>query len=115
SCGDRHLFEVSAVVNIGSSNAGDARFPDQTLWQKITQDSCTAPTTRYLGGKLDPFGKFGVGALKPSEEQWRRGERTLRCGLQDAAPSGRLLFTAGKVADGDQSDVHEPGTCLGIA
>jgi Septum formation len=114
NCADRHLFEVSAVVNVGARYPGGAQFPDQTLWQKITQDSCTDQTTRYLGGKFDPFGKFGIGAIKPTEDQWRKGERTLRCGLQAAAPSGRLLFTTGRVADSDQSDVYDQGTCLGI-
>jgi hypothetical protein len=114
NCTDRHLFEVSAAVDIGSRYPPDTTFPDATLWTQVTQQICTDPTTKYLGGRFDPFGRFGIGALKPSVDQWRKGDRTLHCGLQNAAPSGRLLFTSGRVADDDQSDVHQPGTCLGI-
>jgi hypothetical protein len=113
-CVDRHLFEVSAAVDVSAGYPSGAPFPDATLWQQITRRNCTDPTTRYLRGRFDPFGRFGIGALKPSEDQWRRGVRTVHCGLQSAAPSGRLLFTAGRVADSDQSDVHQPGTCLDI-
>ncbi|WP_225978397.1 septum formation family protein [Gandjariella thermophila] len=114
NCADRHLFEVSAAVDIAARYPQGAAFPDPAAWPQLTQQTCTEPTRKYLGGRLDPFGRFGVGALKPSEDQWRRGVRTLHCGLQNAAPSGRLLFTTGRVAEGDQSDVHEPGSCLGI-
>lgn len=113
-CAAPHLFEVSARVDIGAKYPGGAAFPDGTTWRKVFQDTCTDPTGKYLGGKLDPFGKFAVAALKPSLDRWQQGDRTLRCGLQVVGPSGTLFPFSGPVSGQDQSDVHEPGTCLGI-
>jgi hypothetical protein len=56
-----------------------------------------------------------VGALKPTEQQWREGDRKLRCGLQRVTPSGqRLLSTTGTAAKQDQSNVNDPGTCFAL-
>jgi putative regulator of septum formation len=54
-----------------------------------------------------------VGAIKPSEPGWLRGDRALRCGVQAAGHTGTLFPTTGNVLAQDQSDVHPPGTCLG--
>jgi hypothetical protein len=55
-----------------------------------------------------------VGALKPSPAKWAEGDRELRCGLQSASRSGALYAMQGRASEGDQSAVHEPGTCLAI-
>lgn len=115
SCDRPHTFEVTSNVEIGGEYGARSPTPDNQGWQQIVTDRCTEVGAKYLGGTLDPFGKYTVGALKPSAEQWRNGDRKLRCGLQRVTPSGeRLLPTTGAAADQDQSNVHDPGTCFAL-
>jgi len=114
-CKQPHTFEVTSNVEIGGQYGANSPPPAEAEWQQIVTDRCTAEATKYLGGTMDPFGKYTAGALKPSAEQWRNGDRRLRCGLQRVTPSGeRLLPTTGAAADQDQSNVHDPGTCFGL-
>lgn len=114
-CEQPHTFEVAANVEIGSGYGPSSPPPADSDWQKIVTDRCTKVGADYLGGKLDPYGKYTVGALKPTAEQWHEGDRKLRCGLQRVSPSGkRLLTTRGAAKDQDQSNVHDPGTCFAL-
>lgn len=114
-CERPHTFEVASNVEIGKDYATNAPPPPEQDWQQIVTDRCTKVGEQYMGKTLDPFGKYTVGALKPTADQWREGDRKLRCGLQSVSPSGtRLLTTTGAVADEDQSNVHKPGTCFGL-
>lgn len=114
-CTDRHTFEVTSNVEIGSQYPKSAPPPNEQGWQQIVTEQCTKVGTTYLGGTLDPYGKYTVGALKPTAQQWREGDRKLRCGLQRVTPSGkRLLSTTGTAAKQDQSNVHDPGTCFAL-
>lgn len=114
-CSQPHTFEVTSNVEIGKDFGASAPPPDEAGWQQIVTERCTEAGTTYLGGTFDPFGKYTVGALKPSAEQWREGDRKLRCGVQRVTPSGkRLLPTKGTAAKQDQSNVHDPGTCFAL-
>jgi hypothetical protein len=109
-CTQPHLFEQVGAAPVADQSA----FPDDAQWRQLVNDRCTPLVVGYLNGRFDPDGKFRVGALKPSQKRWDEGDRELRCGLQAASRSGALYPIVGKVAEQDQSDVHEPGTCLGI-
>jgi hypothetical protein len=114
-CDQPHTFEVTSNVEIGGDYGASAPTPDEKGWQQIVTEKCTQVGATYLGGTLDPFGKYTVGALKPTADQWRDGDRKLRCGVQRVTPSGkRLLSTTGTAAKQDQSNVHDPGTCFGL-
>lgn len=114
-CKQPHTFEVASNVEIGGDYTASSPPPPEEDWQQIVTDRCTKTGEDYLGRPLDPFGKFTVGALKPTADQWRNGDRKLRCGLQRVSPSGkRLLTTTGAAAEQDQSNVHEPGTCFAL-
>lgn len=112
-CGESHLFEVTGEVDLSRRFGGAARFPSEEQWRSLVADRCTEVTMAYLDDRFDPFGRFSVGAIKPSEASWRRGDRELRCGLQTVGRSGALYPSVGAAATQDQSDVSEPGTCLG--
>jgi hypothetical protein len=113
-CAAQHLFEVTGVADISAAHGPQAPFPDDAQWQQISQEQCAKTSLDYLGGKFDPFGKYTVGPLNPGERLWREGQRTLRCGLQVAGPAGGLLPSYGTARTQDQSDVYDPGVCLGI-
>lgn len=115
SCDEPHRFEVVGKVDIDGQHARNVRPPAQQEWQQIATERCAPEATKYLGGILDPFGKYMAGALKPTPEQWTNGDRQLRCGLQRISPSGeRLLSTTGTAISQDQSNVDDPGTCFAL-
>jgi hypothetical protein len=112
-CGQPHLFEVTGSAAVSAQYPAGASFPDEAAWQKAASGSCTASVTGYLG-KLDPMGRYVVGALKPTSAQWTSGDRALRCGVQRSTPSGQLIPTTGSARGADQSNVYPTGTCLAL-
>ncbi|REH50014.1 putative regulator of septum formation [Kutzneria buriramensis] len=113
-CSAKHLFEIAGTLDLTSKYPAGAPFPDGTLWQKIAQDNCGPVVSKFMGGKLDPDGKYSANALNPTAQQWSSGARTIRCGLQAAGPGGALQPTTGSAKGGDQSNIYPVGTCLGI-
>ncbi|WP_189208899.1 MULTISPECIES: septum formation family protein [Actinokineospora] len=113
-CAEPHLFEVTGNIDISAQFAEDAPPPELERWQELAVEKCTPSVTEYLGGTLDPHGRYKVNALKPSTVQWEDGDRKLRCGVQTASRSGALLPATGSAAGADQSGIHEPGTCLAL-
>jgi hypothetical protein len=109
-CAKPHLFEQAGSVTL----TDQVTLPDDQTMRQLVNDRCTPVVTGYMGGKLDPAGRYRVGALKPSQARWAAGDRELRCGLQSASRSGALYPLTGKAVGGDQSNVQEPGTCLAI-
>jgi Septum formation len=112
-CAQPHLFEVTGTADVSGTYPAGAPFPATDAWQKAAQTACAAGVTSYLG-KLDPYGRFVVGALKPTSAQWSSGQRTLHCGVQRPTPSGQLLPTTGTAKGADQSNVYATGTCLAL-
>lgn len=112
-CAEPHMFEVTSNVDISGDYGPNAAPPGEQDWYEISSEECTEGAVDYLGGKLDPYGKYVVGALKPTDEQWRASDRKLRCGLQRRT-LGAWITTTGTAVGQDQSNVHEPGTCFAI-
>ncbi|CAM3840380.1 septum formation family protein [Smaragdicoccus niigatensis] len=117
-CKEQHLFEVTAEVDLSKYPTAefgpDSPFPGTLRFAELRDTHCVPAAKSYLHGKLDPFGKFSAGLINPGPQGWAAGERTLRCGLQITATTGRLQPMKGSVADQDQSRVWDPGTCVGI-
>ncbi|PXY32749.1 septum formation family protein [Prauserella muralis] len=114
SCTTEHLFEVVGVVNISDEYPRNARHPDEQTWRTIAQQRCGQSAGEYLKKPLDPFGKLTVGVLRPDRQQWAQGDRKLHCGLQWVAPGGEMQPLTQPAAEINQSNVWEPGTCLGL-
>jgi hypothetical protein len=112
-CAQSHLFE--SVGPVTAPQAPGTPFPADDAWQQVVTDRCTPLARDYLGGKLDPAGRFRPGALKPTQAAWDAGDRTVRCGLQAPGRSGALFSSTGGVRDADQAVVFDAGTCLGLA
>jgi hypothetical protein len=112
-CGQPHLFEVTGAADISGSYPSGASLPDAVTWQRVAQSSCAASATTYLG-KLDPNGRYMIGALRPTATQWNDDDRSLRCGLQGSTPLGQPQSTSGTAKGQDQSGVYEIGICLAL-
>ncbi|PRW63000.1 septum formation family protein [Actinopolyspora mortivallis] len=115
NCSEPHLFEMTGKSEVWARFGPDAPFPDTEVFNELKTRRCTDVAREYLDGRLDPEGRFEASAFLPSEESWERGDRTLHCALQQPGPAGKLYRFTGKVAELDQSDVYEVGTCLGIS
>lgn len=109
-CAQPHLFEQAGTVLL----ADQVALPDDSTWRQLVDERCGPVVMSYLGNVFDPDGRYRVGALKPSASKWEQGDRELRCGLQSASRSGALYPMTGRVAEGDQAAVQEPGVCLAI-
>ncbi|MQY26936.1 septum formation family protein [Nocardia aurantia] len=120
NCADKHLFEVTAEIDLskypGKEFGPGSRFPDMLRFSELRDEHCAPAAAAYLGGKLDPRGRFVVGIINPGEPGWAHGDRTIRCGLQVVSATGSASQQAvGRVRDSDQSRTFEVGQCVGIA
>ncbi|NDK92050.1 septum formation family protein [Gordonia desulfuricans] len=117
-CTDEHRFEVAGALDTavlpGSEFGDSAAWPGAQRFAEIRDEQCPVIVDAYLQGKLDPQGRFSVGMMFPSEQQWGKGARELRCGLQVTGKDGTPQLFSGKVADQDQSFQWPAGTCIGI-
>ncbi len=117
-CSEEHRFEVAAPLDLsvypGAEFGPGSRYPGALRFAELRDEHCMPAVETYLGSRFDPYGKFSVGLMFPSEAGWTAGERTLRCGLQFSGTAGTLLPFSGRVAEQDQSNVWDPGTCIGI-
>eukprot|EP01133_Synstelium_polycarpum_P021937 gene21937-26339_t len=96
-CGTEHRFEVAGPLDLSV-------FPGAEF----------GPGSRYPGALRFAELRDDVGLMFPSESGWASGERALRCGLQFSTTTGELQPFVGRVADQDQSNVWDVGTCIGI-
>lgn len=117
-CEQKHRFEVAGGIDtslIPSSEFGeDAPWPGPERFAAIRDEQCPIVVDQYLDGRLDPQGRFAVGMMYPSQDQWGKGARELRCGIQENGPDGLPAQFSGRVADQNQSFVWPEGTCIGI-
>ena len=118
NCDLRHRFEVAGPLDTallpGSEFGESATWPGEQRFAQIRDEQCAVIVDRYLVGKRDPNGRFSVSMMFPSQVQWDKGARALRCGLQQTGPDNKPAQFAGKVANQDQSFKWAPGTCVGI-
>ncbi len=119
NCADKHLFEVTADIDLadypGREFGPGTRFPDSLRFAELRDEHCVTAAQTYLGGRLDPRGRFVVGMINPGEPAWNSGDRTIRCGLQLVSATGNATQDSiGRVRDSDQSRIWDPGTCIGI-
>lgn len=118
SCDTEHRFEVAGPLDLsvfpGAEFGPGSRYPGALRFAELRGEHCTPIVNSYLGSRFDPKGKFSVGLMFPSESSWTSGDRSLRCGLQFSTTTGELLPFIGRVADQDQSNVWDVGTCIGI-
>ena len=118
NCDLRHRFEVAGPLDTtllpGSEFGESATWPGEQRFAQIRDEQCAVIVDRYLVGKRDPNGRFSVSMMFPSQVQWDKGARALRCGLQQTGPDNKPAQFSGKVANQDQSFKWAPGTCVGI-
>lgn len=118
NCESPHRFEIASREDLGaypSSEFGEnAAMPDTTRQAQLRETLCLNPTLNYLGGTLDPLGKYSVASILPPKEAWEAGDRTMLCGVQATDESGELLQTTGRAAAQDQARVFAKGDCVAV-
>lgn len=117
-CTSAHRFEVSGVIDTASfptaEFASTAPWPGVERFAEIRDENCSVMASRYLGGGLDPQGRFAPGLMFPSRAEWERGVRSLRCGIEQPGAGGVQEEFKGRVRDIDQSFTWPDGACIGI-
>lgn len=117
-CAQKHRFEVAGGIDTslipGVEFGEDALWPGPERFAAIRDEQCPVAVDQYLEGRLDPQGRFSVGMMYPSQAQWDKGARQLRCGIQENGADGQPAQFSGRVADQNQSYVWPEGTCIGI-
>ncbi|MBL7632914.1 septum formation family protein, partial [Frankia sp. CN6] len=117
-CAEPHRFEAVSdnPVSMAASFPPDAPFPaTDDEWSRLADEHCGAPVAAYLGSPLDPYGRFGISTIRPTEEGWALGDRDLQCGIGGYAPTAENPdndLVSGSAKGADQSMVYGPGTCL---
>src|SRR5690606_35215750 len=93
ACTDKHRFEVAGALDTanfpGVEFSSAAQWPGPDRFAQIRDEQCESVVNGYLGAGLDPQGRFSVGMMYPSQDQWDRGARVLRCGVEQPGPDGR--------------------------
>ncbi|MGC4960644.1 septum formation family protein [Gordonia sp. DT218] len=117
-CDQKHRFEVAGPLDTavlpGSEFGESAVWPGTERFAAIRDEQCPVMVDQYLDGRLDPQGRFSVGMMYPSQVQWDKGARELRCGVQQTGKDGAPDQFVGRVGDQDQSFQWPAGTCIGI-
>ena len=113
-CAKPHLIEIVAPVELTGMHGA---YPTLEGWQLIDASQCGPVVEKYLGGPIDPYGKYYAGSISPIKDGWDQGERNIWCGISaaggDAAAASVLPPILGRVQAQQQERVVAPGTCIG--
>ena len=113
-CSMPHLMEMVGPVTLTGMTGA---FPTPQAWLLIDASQCGPVVERYLGGPLDPYGRYYAGAIGPLEDGWLVGERVIWCGVAatggDVAPDSPHPPMLGRVRAQEQQRVLASGICLG--
>lgn len=119
TCDGPHLFEAVAdqAITIVAEFPLGASYPPEDQWDEIDKRYCQQPVEKFLGYPVDPYGRFSVGAIRPTQDGWQTADRDVHCGLYGHTPgtppsTGQDDLFSGKVEGADQSWVYPVGTCL---
>ncbi|MCQ9343027.1 septum formation family protein [Corynebacterium kozikiae] len=117
-CAMPHRFEVASREDLGAYPTSEfddqAPMPNRTRQAQLREDLCLSPALAYLGGTLDPLGKYSVASILPPQEAWDAGDRTMLCGIQATNESGEPQITEGRAAEQDQARVFAQGDCVAV-
>jgi hypothetical protein len=113
-CDQPHLVEVVAV---GTAVAGlGAAWPGSRTLDAAAHRQCTPIAEKFLGQPVDPYGRFYVSAIAPSEQAWGVGHRTMWCDVQlndvsRKVSTGPLRPYVGEARGASQTYLQPVGTC----
>lgn len=115
-CAEKHRFEVSAREDLSqyptSEFGEDAAIPDMHRQEQLTAQLCVGPTVSYLNGRLDPEGRYTVSPILPPASAWKKGDRTMLCGVMVQDAVGRSVETTGNATNQDQSAALPVDACV---
>jgi hypothetical protein len=113
-CDQPHLVEV---VSVGTAVSGlGGAWPGSRTLDAAAHRQCTPAAEKFLGQPVDPYGRFYVSAIAPSERAWRVGDRTMWCDVQlnnmsGQVSTGPLQSYVGEARGATQTYLQPVGTC----
>lgn len=109
-CHEEHRIEIAGKVKV----PGDTYPADVEEWSGLIMGHCPPVVRAFIGGPIDPDGRYKVGGIYPSREGWNAGDHGLDCGVQSnmgpAGMSSATLFT-GKARADNQVFTPAIGSC----
>lgn len=115
-CAQPHRFEVATREDLStyptSEFGPNAAQPDLQRQEQLTTELCTGPVTTYLGGKIDPTGRYTISPILPPAEGWNEGDRTMLCGVMVTDANGTAQEVTGVASGADQSRYSQPDACV---
>ncbi|CAI7978424.1 Septum_form domain-containing protein [Frankia sp. Hr75.2] len=114
-CAGVHYFEAVGDTRIRPDHPSDGAYPTPEEWDAVTDKHCLPMIEKYLGGPLDPAGRFSAGLIRPQKPGWEIGQRTITCGITagmtEFDPPAFRPFE-GSARGADQSMTHTAGSCF---
>ncbi len=114
-CDQPHIIEMTRLAR---ADGFGAAYPGDAVLDKYVTDRCEPFLRERLGAPWDPDGRFYPGAVMPSRESWRGGDRDIWCGIQARtswfSSPDRLDEWTGVAAQQDQSLLIAAGTCVAV-
>lgn len=115
-CAEPHRFEVATREDLSQYPASefgpDAPQLNLERQEQLTTELCLDPVTSYLGGKLDPTGRYAVSPILPPADGWKSGDRTMLCGVMVTDADGNAQEISGVAAGADQSRYSAVDACV---
>ncbi|MFM7068397.1 MAG: septum formation family protein [Actinomycetes bacterium] len=112
-CAEPHRIQIAGSREL--DDYGSRReYPTENEWDAIIGRRCTPQVERALGGPLDPFGLWTVGALRPREDGWFQGDRLISCGIIRSNGSGSFALFTGRPNASQQYVPVPTGQCRAL-
>ena len=116
SCSDPHLIEMVGHAVAPASGAYTVTGPTDAQWQAIEASVSAPMVVTFMGGPLDPHGRFHVGAITPTSDSWGNGDRDLWCGVETyptnaSTPEPLVPAFTGEARGAPQDYLLDAGTC----
>ena len=96
-CSEPHLIELVSTKRVDDMFD---HYPTEDEWRFVDATVCAPVVERYLKSPIDPSGRYYAGGVRPTEESWDRGDRSVDCGItlnQESGPDEQLVAFSGKV------------------
>lgn len=107
-CAEPHRMQVTGEHLMPYSD----EYPPPGAWDALHTGECKTAAESFLGFPLDPYGRFVVQSILPTEEAWASSERTVWCTVGGWYEGGTPPLISEDVRTAEQAYRYEPGQCL---
>ena len=112
-CTSPHFVEIAGQAEVGPEVID---YPTHDEWASIITKACEPIVAGYLGGVLDPRGRFDTHAIHPTRLLWELTNHILNCAVgyrpQRQLERGHSITMTGSARGTSQTATLPTGSCL---